>query len=329
MSFIVATADTIVFRVEVSNVVFLQNRPDPNQRDFFFTMNFDNFRRQDSAKSDSPRWENDKIVFMYQTRFADQLVGKYLTISVNCSHSAGGSTFCGQAVIDLLTLATGPLRVVLTTSDGDFPTGKIQLHVDMLEVMDAAVAMEECVVTDIDPNVGTPVSCTLTVAKRGSATESFEGIASATATATNASFAVPIQRYALDATTLHEGGSGMVLSIAGNGSIRGSTVVDFGHLFSLYSTGSFEGQPVSNSSVTSMIGEGKKNYVQEKAVFDISRELTVDGTPTSAVVGNIKFLLKFDGMPSFAQMKEGIVVDGRVWKGKTREGFPAPPFMLD
>ena len=331
MSFIVTTAETIVFRVEITNVVFLQNRPDPNQSDFFYHMNFDNFRREDSPVADQPRWEDSKIVFMYQTRFSDQLVAKYLTITVNCAHSAGGSTFCGQAVIDLLTLATGPLRVILTTTDGDFPTGKLQMHVDMLEVMDAAVTLENCVISNIAPALGTPGSCTLSVAKRGSSEEGFEGIVSKQHTASDATFDVPAQRFALDADTLHGGNCGMVLTVAGTGGATGCTLVDFSQLFSIYSSGSFDAPktPMSPASVTAMIGEGKKNFIQEKASFNITRELTVDGAPGSKVVGSIKFVLKFDGLPTFAQMKDGIVVDGRVWKGTPVKGFPAPPFMIE
>jgi hypothetical protein len=327
MSFIVATAETVVFRVEISNVVFLQNRPDPNQRDFFYSINFDNFRREDSPVASSPRWEDHKIVFMYSTKFVDQLISKYLTIGINCTHSAGGSTFVGQAVIDLLTLATGPLRVILTTTDGDFPTGKLQLHVDMREVMDAAVSLSECVLSDIAASVGAP-SCTLSVMKRSS-DEGSSGILPTNATSDSAEFEVPVQRFGLDADMLLDGHCGLIISIANsNGVIAGRTLIDFTHLFSLYSTGSFADAQPSNSSITSMLGDGKKSFLQQMCTFAIARDLTVDGAPDSIKVASMKLILKFDGLPTFCQMREGIVIDGRVWKGQSREGFPSPPFLI-
>jgi hypothetical protein len=337
MSFIIANNDTSVFRVEISNVVFLQNRPDPNQSDFFYSINFDNFRREDSPKAKAaPRWEDNKILFLYSTKYVDQLISKYLTIGINCSHSAGGSTFAGQAAIDLLTLATGPLRVVLTTTDGDYPTGKIQLHVDMREVMDCAVTLSEVVVSNFSPSGPlSPSACTLSVVKHGS-DDGARGLLPVKSTANEAEFAVPVQRFGLDADMLLDGHCGLLLSIGSRGgsgkeAALGSTRLDFSHIFSLYSTGSFSApEPsISNSSITSMLSDKKQNFTYRHTSFLIARDLTVDGTAATATVASVKFNLSFDGLPIFSQMRDGIVIDGRVWKGKTRDGFPPPPFMIE
>ena len=329
MSFVVATKDTSVFRVEISNVIFAEGRPDPNNCDFYYRINFDNFRRENSPVAKEPRWDQSSIVFMYTTKFVDQLITKMMTIEVKCTNRAGGDGFLGQAVIDLLTLATGPVKVVLTTTNGDFPTGKIQASIDVREVMDATVSIENCVVADCTQDVGPLTSCTLTVTKRG-CDDGNRGLLPAVATQETATFEPPAQRFGLDADILFEGHCGLVFSLCDkNGDAVGRAVVDFTQLFSLYSTGSFSGdQQPSNASITTMLGGGKKRTIQDETSFSISREFTVDGAPESARVGTIKLMLKFDALPMFAQMTEGIVIDGHVWKGKARDGFPLPPFIL-
>lgn len=155
MSFIVCPAATTVFRVELSDIrVLLNNHTQrPDREKAWFTGNFDNYRTIVSPKkivysNGEVLFEDYKSLFIYETQVEppELLVAKLFSINVF------GNTdmdFIGGASIDLLTLASGPRRVVLRLFDGDSIVGRIAFEITMSDQTDTLVWLRELQVESV------------------------------------------------------------------------------------------------------------------------------------------------------------------------------------
>jgi hypothetical protein len=144
MSYTVATKDTRIFRVQITNVSaefehFMGEG-------IYFELNFDNFRTYTSSAGEvdtiRPKY-NDEFKFNYETVFADLLAAKLMKITFYKSGSKEQS-YLGEASCDLMTLATGCSDCrfsIYETSDST--CGKVYMNVVMEEVAETRVEFKE------------------------------------------------------------------------------------------------------------------------------------------------------------------------------------------
>lgn len=72
--------------------------------------------------------------FMYQTKYPKKLDRKYLTIVANDHDYIGKDDLIGEARVDLMTLAAGPVNQDLTLWDGDKEAGRVEFKVKMKQI---------------------------------------------------------------------------------------------------------------------------------------------------------------------------------------------------
>lgn len=86
---------------------------------------------------------NKDWYFMYETKYPKKLDRKYLTIVANDHDYVGKDDLIGEARVDLMTLAAGPVEHDLTLWDGDIEAGRVQFKVKMKQITCPVLRFDE------------------------------------------------------------------------------------------------------------------------------------------------------------------------------------------
>lgn len=153
MGFIVCPTSRVVFRVEIKQVsVRVFNHFD--YKEVYFTGNFDNYKTingpsVEMSHSGTASFSEFKSLFVYETSAMDivddpeVLVTKIVSFDV----FADSEVFLGTAIVDLLTLATGPKQVSLSFYNGDALGGRFNFEIDMADMSESVCMLQEITVS--------------------------------------------------------------------------------------------------------------------------------------------------------------------------------------
>lgn len=85
----------------------------------------------------------ENFCFVYKTMYLKKLDKKYLTITAYDYDVVGKDDLIGETRVDLLTLASGPVKHNLTLWDGDKETGRIEFSVSMKQITESVFRFED------------------------------------------------------------------------------------------------------------------------------------------------------------------------------------------
>lgn len=92
--------------------------------------------------------ENKDWHFTYSTKYPKKLDRKYLTITANDHDTIGHDDLIGEARVDLMTLAAGPVQQNLTLWDGDIEAGRVEFKVKMKQITRPVLRFDEFLYTE-------------------------------------------------------------------------------------------------------------------------------------------------------------------------------------
>lgn len=346
-NFIVCPASRYFFAIEVRFVECTIDRIDPNHdRDFVYKINYDNYRHiKSSTQHSAPIWSDEKVVFIYETMFPHLLVNKICRFSVSSSH---GNNFIGDASIDLLTLSTGPSRLALSLRDGDRVVGRIFVSMKVNEVCQTVAKTTELTVSNFRGPLGSASKSNLSVVvKKRASDDAFKSSNSHSFSSDQATFEVRDHLFSMDSeSTLNL--SGFLFELYHGNSKEGSASI----LFSDFLANTFAEAAREPSSVTRREGDGEGASAilgeRDVSLHPDSSDVRVED-PLESVNGNHATARKFrfstvlksdagleiatisgvvalDRTITFAQMPDGVTVDGVVC-GTPLPGYVRPPFV--
>lgn len=315
MSFIVIPNDVTVFRVKVSNLSCDVTDVNPNFTKFKIVGNFDQFRTFTTpAVSNSPaqpHWDDFNVMFLYETAMPELLIAKNFMLALSCndaSQAEGDSDyFVGEATIDLLTLATGPVDVTLKVMNGECPAGRIYASIEMQEITEMRAELNNWKLWDIPSGPFDLADIMVTIFKRGNDTEYFVAetrLASDAAGRRYLTIQTPPHLYALTFPEMSETG-GFLVELAKKKmigkDILGTTTILF-----------------SNQALN------KKDGDERYADFTFKKEINSGND----MVGELEGECVLSHLPVYSQMYAGRTVDGVVCFGQS---YPSatkmPPFI--
>lgn len=334
LSFIVAPAIKYFFNVELQDVTFELTRPNPNDKNFKFTLQFDNYRTiRSGVNADKAIWPTRSALFVYETLYPHLLLSKLCKISLHAQHS-----FIGEASVDLLTLATGPSRVSLSLFNGDVRVGRVSMRLVMNEVCQTTCRTLECKLVQLHDSLLTldAAAFQLVVTKRATE-QSVECGAPTSWSKDDMFFQVPDHLFALDSSSMLLQ-TGYRFDLNHKGQQLAQAVISFEECLSaqksLIVSQSGNAAPHSlheDSAELRLLPplEHVGKHVTERE-FDFSAPLyrrDAEGNVSSTeVVGKIIGKIHLNRTLTFAQMPDGWTVDGVV-VGEPLKGFVRPPFL--
>jgi hypothetical protein len=342
-NFIVCPASRYFFSVEVRYVECTIDRIDPNHdRDFKYKINFDNYRHAKSGvQHRAPIWPDEKLVFIYETMFPHLLISKLCRFSVT---SSLGNNFIGDASIDLLTLATGPSRIALSLRNGDSIVGRIFVTMKVNEVCQTVAKTSELTASNFRGALATASKSNLSVVVKKRASDEAVTSTSTTFSQDDATFAVPDHLFSMDSESMLNL-AGFLIELYHGGHKEGVASILFSdHLAESFAEATREPSNLHRGEQN----EENAEILREKSLHPDSSEVRVED-PLNAVSGHHSTERKFrftavvrneanvdiatisgvvllDRTITFAQMPDGITVDGVVC-GTPLAGYVRPPFL--
>eukprot|EP01091_Cochliopodium_minus_P016455 TRINITY_DN616_c0_g1_i1.p1 TRINITY_DN616_c0_g1~~TRINITY_DN616_c0_g1_i1.p1 ORF type:complete len:457 (-),score=134.40 TRINITY_DN616_c0_g1_i1:72-1442(-) len=120
--------------------------------DPFCRFDFDLYRTGNTpviTKTVNPVWKDFSLEFDYRTKHAEYLDLKLLKIECYDKNVIKKEVLIGRVSVDLLTLATGPIRHKLTLRNGSKPAGVISFDVVMENYSDVFINLTDIKVTNL------------------------------------------------------------------------------------------------------------------------------------------------------------------------------------
>lgn len=332
-NFIVCPASKYFFAIDIRYVECTIDRIDPNHnRDFRYRVNFDNYRHvHSSVQHNAPIWSDEKTVFIYETMYPHLLVSKLCRFSVL---SSSGDYFIGDAIIDLLTLATGPSKIALTLRCGDSPVGRIFVHINVNEVCQTTARTSGLTVFDLRGPLATASKENLSVVvKKRASDDAVQTSTPLSWTEDAATFEVPDHLFSMHSETMLSL-TGFLFELFHGGSREGVATI-------LFTEHIAENEREPSSAIQGTFSKASYDEADNGEVHVEDPSLAVKGkhaterkfrfstilrNDSNVEVGTIRGSVVLDRTITFAQMPEGITVDGVVC-GTPLPGFVRPPFL--
>ena len=320
-SFTVVPKGCRIFRTKLHHVEADFTHMEAGLFDLFFKVNFDNYRtytspRMTNSDAKKPFWDDFAMNFNYETEFAHLMVAKRLTISFFAvdPNSKGQSHFLGDAIVDLLTLATGPPDINLAIHQGDMAVGRVKLLCDMEEVSETTVTTKQLTIEL--PGVDL-AECIVSIRTKAAAEYTIDTEKPDPATVGNnlATFTrIAKHHFGATAANFYES-AGPHFEVKVDGTIGNQTVARGLLLVSKFMQA--DAGPAFRPGKVSDSGSGEVLF----------HDVALNDPESERPIGKVAGLVFFDNLPTYVQMYAGHTVDGIVYDGKSINtgNRPTPP----
>lgn len=148
-SITVIADDTRMFRVRLSHVRAEKLRVEFDPTRIFFEFDFDQFRTytskyQTNDNSQYPIWDEEELLFTYETEYHNLLAAKLCRIRLYCidPENKQPPSFVGEGNCDLQTIACGPPSVTLDLENGNTVAGIVKMNLEVEEVAETICELD-------------------------------------------------------------------------------------------------------------------------------------------------------------------------------------------
>eukprot|EP01132_Coremiostelium_polycephalum_P004014 gene4014-5017_t len=124
------------FKIQITSLSVSHTR---KNRNLYIQGDFDEFRqfKTDTSRSNHEgtcSWPSYKLEFEYETKYIHKLEHKKFVLSLYKKKSIGADTHIGTFILDLYTLATGPISHDVIFSKGNTGVGRMQFKLEMSHI---------------------------------------------------------------------------------------------------------------------------------------------------------------------------------------------------
>jgi hypothetical protein len=319
-SFTVVKKGCRIFRTKMHHLEAEFKDIESTHFDLYFKMNFDNFRtytspRMTNTSAKAPFWADFEMNFNYETSYPHLMVAKRLTVSFFARDSSTKrDCFLGDAVLDLMTLATGPPDVQLTIRQGDMAAGWVKFLCEMEEVSECVVSAKEIVVELPQVNLS---KCTIAIRTKSAEEYTINtGPPEPKTVGNNMATFKHIEKHYFGASVANFYESAGLHFDVNEGGAIGSTTKGRGMM--LFSK--FMKQDERTAFRPGKIDDAGSGEV-------LFHDVMLMDPVTEKPAGKISGLVFFDNLPLYVQMYGGKNIDGIVYDGKAIDQGtrPQPP----